>query len=433
MKSRIRGLLDSPVWPAMRLVYKASPKHSVVTTASIVIQALLGLSGILISGNLMGAIALAESDGMDAARDQLVLFVGLGIGVALVSTGLGVLNDAVSGGLGLRFYRLTRAMAMDASLSPKGIAHLEDPKFMDELKVAQGQDYASHPTQIVGAFSQILSSRVAAVGSAIMLFAFHWWAPLLLMAAMIVHYRWMNKELDAIWKPWTDSSPELRRSRYYRHLALDTPAAKEIRVFGLAPWVVDRFGERWFAGMNAVWMERKKLKGEMVRALVVLVIAFGVVYVVMAMDGATGRITIEQITIFAQATIGMYGFGAAGDSQLLLRNSSNSIKHLLALPKEAAERVEVNEGGTTETEAMPAQSIKFENVSFHYPGTERPVFDGLNLEIPSGKSLAIVGDNGAGKTTLVKLLARLYDPNSGLITVDGIDLKQIDPHAWRER
>jgi ATP-binding cassette subfamily B protein len=72
-------------------------------------------------------------------------------------------------------------------------------------------------------------------------------------------------------------------------------------------------------------------------------------------------------------------------------------------------------------------------VGFRYPGTADDVFSDLHLDIPAGRSLAIVGANGAGKTTLVKLLARLYDPASGRITVDGVDLRQLDPHAWHTR
>ena len=72
-------------------------------------------------------------------------------------------------------------------------------------------------------------------------------------------------------------------------------------------------------------------------------------------------------------------------------------------------------------------------MSFHYPGSDRPVFDGLDLTIPAGTSLAIVGQNGAGKTTLAKLLCRLYDPDSGAIEVDGCDLRSLDLADWRSR
>jgi ABC-type multidrug transport system fused ATPase/permease subunit len=82
---------------------------------------------------------------------------------------------------------------------------------------------------------------------------------------------------------------------------------------------------------------------------------------------------------------------------------------------------------------MPAREIRFRNVNFAYPGTTDPVLVGFDLTIPAGTSLAIVGQNGAGKTTLAKLLCRLYDPNEGAIEIDGVDLREIDIDAWRQR
>ncbi len=82
---------------------------------------------------------------------------------------------------------------------------------------------------------------------------------------------------------------------------------------------------------------------------------------------------------------------------------------------------------------LPRSSIRFEGVRFTYPGRDTPVFDGLDLEIRAGTSLAIVGENGAGKTSFVKLLARLYDPDGGRILVDGVDLREIDVASWRAR
>jgi len=77
--------------------------------------------------------------------------------------------------------------------------------------------------------------------------------------------------------------------------------------------------------------------------------------------------------------------------------------------------------------------ITFEGVAFAYPGTERPVLADVDLTLPAGSTVAIVGENGAGKTTLVKLLCRFYDATEGTVRVDGVDLATVDPAAWRER
>jgi ABC-type multidrug transport system fused ATPase/permease subunit len=88
-------------------------------------------------------------------------------------------------------------------------------------------------------------------------------------------------------------------------------------------------------------------------------------------------------------------------------------------------------GGRTAA-ALPAREIRFRDVTFAYPGGS-PVLDHVDLAIPAGTSLAIVGQNGAGKTTLAKLLCRLYDPQAGAIEIDGLDLRTLDIAAWRSR
>jgi ATP-binding cassette subfamily B protein len=89
------------------------------------------------------------------------------------------------------------------------------------------------------------------------------------------------------------------------------------------------------------------------------------------------------------------------------------------------------EDGAVSSQGRPARSIRFESVGCRYPAGGRPVYQGLDLELTAGRSLALVGANGAGKTTLVTLLARLREPTGGRITVDGADLRDLDARAWR--
>ena len=88
-------------------------------------------------------------------------------------------------------------------------------------------------------------------------------------------------------------------------------------------------------------------------------------------------------------------------------------------------------GATSSTSEAGAPEIRFRDVTFTYPTGGRPVLDHFDLTIPAGASLAIVGQNGAGKTTIAKLLCRLYDPDSGTIEIDGVDLRDLDLAAWR--
>jgi ABC-type multidrug transport system fused ATPase/permease subunit len=137
---------------------------------------------------------------------------------------------------------------------------------------------------------------------------------------------------------------------------------------------------------------------------------------------------LARIVTFASAAVStsMIAFGGLSWA---LDTASAPVGAVLRLRK-AMEPAGALAGGTQDTTAIQRE-IRFHDVRFAYPNTEQPVLEGFNLTIPAGTSMAIVGQNGAGKTTLAKLLCRLYDPQSGAIEIDGVDLREFDPDAWR--
>jgi ATP-binding cassette subfamily B protein len=112
--------------------------------------------------------------------------------------------------------------------------------------------------------------------------------------------------------------------------------------------------------------------------------------------------------------------------------SARSAQRVAELEESTRHVTSVNSGRLS-ADGMPRRAIRFEDVTFTYPGRSAPVVDHFDLEIEAGRSLAIVGENGSGKTTLVKLITRLYDPTDGCITVDGLDLREISPQSWHAR
>jgi ATP-binding cassette subfamily B protein len=123
---------------------------------------------------------------------------------------------------------------------------------------------------------------------------------------------------------------------------------------------------------------------------------------------------------------------AFGGVNWALPLAASSVAAVLRLHHRADELARLP-AGTASATGLPAQAIRLRDVRFGYPGRSRPVLDGVDLTVPAGTSMAIVGLNGAGKTTLVKLLCRLYDPDSGAVEVDGIDLRDLDVESWRSR
>src|SRR5262249_42463939 len=197
---------------------------------------------------------------------------------------------------------------------------------------------------------------------------------------------------------------------------------------GLASWLVDGYRAGWLAVMRRIWSKRREGWLAAVGVYLLVAGAEGFVLATVAREAAAGALPLGRAVtivgaVLAAGTLALFhnGHGWLADAALALRE-------LEAVERAARQPLGVD-GGPREAEALPPRRIRLGGVSFLYPGQERPVFEALDLDIPAGRSLAIVGENGAGKTTLVKLLARLHDPAVGRITVDGIDLREIAPAA----
>ncbi|HKN68586.1 MAG TPA: ABC transporter ATP-binding protein, partial [Gemmatimonadaceae bacterium] len=212
--------------------------------------------------------------------------------------------------------------------------------------------------------------------------------------------------------------------------AVDPPASKELRLFGRAGWTLDRFIAH-HTTLHKLQYEATRLRE---RPLVwgVLVVAAANLAVFLALAAATreGRLTIAELVVYAQCAIGVSLLAFSGFSWAL-DGAAAPVAAVLRLEQKMAPAGALSTGDSS-PRGLPRREIRFRNVRFAY-GAGVPVLDGFDLTIPAGTSLAIVGQNGAGKTTLAKLLCRLYDPQSGAIEVDGVDIRRFNLAAWRER
>jgi ATP-binding cassette subfamily B protein len=228
------------------------------------------------------------------------------------------------------------------------------------------------------------------------------------------------------------NTDRLRRAYYLRTLALTHTVAKETRVFGLAPWLVHRYRASWLEVMRDIWAHRREGWPQMLGVTMVLAAAEGLSLGLVAGDAAQGRLSVGAAVTIAQALIASAVLAEFNWSHWSVSESIIALDMLDQLERRAQDAI-ASIDGERSAAGLPRSSIRFERVAFTYPGRTEPVFDGFDLEIEAGRSLAIVGENGAGKTTFVKLLARMYDPAAGRIVVDGIDLHDIDPVSWRTR
>ena len=343
------------------------------------------------------------------------------------------IHNALSANLGDRTAAWLYDRLTTTCVRPPGMGHLEDPKLTSDLAVARDFDLGMTGPPLSISVDFIAGGLVEMIGGltcALVLFAYAWWAPIVLGGAWVATH-WFLRE-SAVWKD--RNTEEVRAAHrdadYAFRLAVDPAPAKELRLFGLAAWTIDRFVARR-TRLHALQYEATRLREKpLLWSLLLLVAGNVAVFWSLAADADAGILTLAQVVVFAQAAIGASTI-AFGGLDWSLDSASAPVGAVLRL-EPAMAAAGALPSGTQRADGLPAREIRFRNVTFAYPGGS-PVLDGFELVIPAGTSLAIVGQNGAGKTTLAKLLCRLYDPQSGAIEIDGIDLRAISPESWRSR
>jgi ABC-type multidrug transport system fused ATPase/permease subunit len=357
-----------------------------------------------------------------------VLFVAMQV--------LSPLHTTLGANLGDRAAAWLNDRLANACVAPSGMGHLEDQELTADLTMARDFDLGAQgpPLSLSMDFIAVgLVELVAGLASAVLLAGFAWWAPLVLAGGWLATH-WLLRE-SAVWKDRnTDEVRHAHRDADYTYrLAVDPPAAKELRLFGLAGWTIERFAARRKRLHELQYKATQLRERPMLASLVIVVAANAFVFWAIASAAADGRLGLGEVVVYAQAAVGtsMIAFGGLSWA---LDSAAAPVAAVLRLDKAMAAVGELTPtGGTQPAEALPRNEIRFNGVTFAYPGTPGAVLEGFDLTIPAGSSLAIVGRNGSGKTTLAKLLCRLYDPQGGAIEVDGTDLRTLDLHAWRRR
>lgn len=317
------------------------------------------------------------------------------------------------------------------------IETLEKPETHDlTRRAAADPENWTERTPGQGALAQLtlLMRYFGAASAAAVLAGFSpWLLPLLVVPA------WLGRELRrrqwlGLNRMWAQRVRYGREAEYWREIVTSPATAKEVQVFGFGAWAVARIRERVHTMFDPMWSLSSKVQRRQTVSFLLVALPLSVAYAAVAVATADGRASIAEEAAVLSAGWAVYQAvssmndafdieGAApvleAEAQLRDTLSSRARTTALAAPKRPSGR------------RQPPR-VEFHEVSFGYPGAKRPVLDGLQLTIAPGERLALVGLNGAGKSTLIKLLAGLYRPTSGTITVDGEELDDLGPARWRQ-
>jgi ATP-binding cassette subfamily B protein len=407
----------------LRLLLRAYPLGLLTSIVGTVVLGLLPAGIASVAKVIVDILASAEGP-----STRLWLLVIAEFVFVAVAVGLGHLIDLARTYLGEHVQHLLR-MDVNQQAASLDLAFFEQPENHDTLEKAR-RELGYRPVLLTMAFLGALQNLVTVSGFVAVVLTFQ---PLLLLALVLaaVPVLLVAQQSSLLtFRTYDFLTPEGRRAAYVDELLTQDGAAKELRLFGLSRRLLAQ--SRAYT-THALGVRLATARQNLTRFAWADVFSVGMQYLALAFvvyRAASGAVSLGDFTLLIAAlasvrqnlTQAVSNFGDVLEHALLLAD----LDRFLSLRPTIVADADPRPAPTT-----VQRSLKFERVTFTYPGAARPVFAEFDLELRAREATALVGANGAGKTTLVKLLTRLYDPSSGRITLDGTDIRSFEPDAYR--
>ncbi|MEQ7006979.1 ABC transporter ATP-binding protein [Actinopolymorpha sp. B17G11] len=412
---------------ALGVLVRAFPGRTTILALLALLSGAPAAGFALLVGRLVGQLPDVVTGGFDSAEGRRVVTTLVLIGTVLVvQEAVNLLRLLATTDLQKRMDEYLLARVMTTTMAVPGLELFEDPELAAATnRAASVARYG--PGELISGLSYRWTSLSRGLAATILVATIWPVAAGCLLILWLVVSRHLQADFYRANPFWTDP---LRRAVYLNRLTYLPDWAKELRIFGLTGWIVDKFSTEWQQVMAELWRTRR-VGYRTTTLLTVVILAANVVVMVLAARAALrGDLELATLTVLVQGLFAM-AMLASQDGDIWIENGAIPVPDVLAHERAAAAITSAPDPTARSATGLPARAISFEGVRFGYPSRDRPVYDGLDLTIEAGRSLAVVGLNGAGKTTLIKLLTGLLHPQDGRITVDGIDLADLDSTSWR--
>jgi ATP-binding cassette, subfamily B, bacterial len=423
LRQRVAALRYIP--PFLKLIWQT---HKGLTIAMVMLR--LVRSGIPVAVLWVGkliidAVVAARTASLDTS--YLWKLVAIEITLALIGELLSRMSSLIESLLADLFSNRTSVLLMEHA-ARLDLYQFEDPVFYDQLDRARRQT-----TGRIGLLAQLLAMgqdalTLTLLGGALLIYSP--WLLLLLAVAVVPGFLGETHYASLEYSLLFRRTPERRKLDYLSYLGASAQPAKEVQMFGLASWLIDRYRRL----SNRFYEENKALsvRKSIVASSLSAIGLFGYygAYAVILMRTVRGTISLGSLTFLAAS------FMRSRDLVQRLLSGATVIYQQCLYLRDLFEFFEtkptiISLPGAVTVPRPVREGFSFEDVGFRYPDSEVWALRGVNFRLRPGERLALVGGNGAGKTTLVKLLARLYDPTEGRITLDGQDLREYDLESLR--
>ncbi len=409
---------------ALELVWTTSRALTLGFALATLIGGLLPVGIAWVGKQLIDAVVLASQGGASSVTFWVAIELTLVVAAATITRVIGILRSLLRAQLGNRVNVMILEKALQLELT-----HFEDAEMYDRITRAR-REASTRPLSLVSRTFDLIQVSLSLAGLAALLGAFSPWAILVLVAAGLPSFIAEAKFAGDAFRLFKWRTPETREQMYLETVLAREDNVKEVKLYALGRRLLDRYK----AIFERLYVEDRRLtwrRGLWGLALgVIATCAFYGMYLWIARSAVAGAMTIGAMTMYV--VVFKQGQSALGS---LLGDVGGMYEDNLYLSSlyDVLEEPVPSVSGKATVGTKPGDGLRFEGVSFVYPGATKPALDGIDLHVPAGSKLAIVGENGSGKTTLVKLIGRLYEPTTGRILLDGVDLRDWDVVALRRR
>ena len=423
MKEKLKLFKES-----LKLVWKSAPGWASVNIVISVLRSFLPLALIYLIKLLIDHITSAVSAGSEVSYDSFLWII---IAVVVVyfldeaSTDLGnYVRQKQSLKLEVYMYELLHTKSVKIDL-----INFEHPEYFDCLARAS-REAPWRPNNILNNLISMLRGLLSLILMAALLITLHWGMALLLLAVNIPGIWLRLRYADILYNFQRQQTPEARKSAYFNWLLTGDRPSRELRLFGLGNYFMSLFKKSFFrVKEEEINIVRKRTMIELISDVVKAAAIFGMLLFV-ARQTINGKLTLGQMAMFLLAF---------RQGMIYIKDLFGSLAGLYEdslFIKDTFEFLNLKEKVTAAPPVIiPAplkKGINVENLSFTYPGNNVPTINNVSFEIKEGEIIALAGPNGAGKSTLVRLLTRLYDPDTGSVKYDGNDIRNMDPEKYRK-
>ncbi len=411
---------------AIALVWQTSPALTLVLGACTIVAGLLPAAAAWVGQLIVdGVVAAMEGEAAVEPVIWLVALEGLIMtGIAAAQRGIQTVQSLLRALLGQR----VNVMILEKALTLQ-LAQFEDSEFYDKLTRAR-REASSRPLSLVTRTFGLIQNGISLASYGVLLFGFSPWAVLVLIVGGLPQFVSEAKFSGDAFRLFRWRSPDTRRQMYLETVLAREDSAKEVKLFQLGPLLLQRYRDIF----TRLYREDRNLTLRRDFWGFVLGLfgtaTFYAAYAWIVWSTVRGEITLGQMTMYL--LVFKQGQSAVSASLAAVGGMYEDNLYLSNLYEYLEQPVTGTRGGAHDG-ARPGDGIRFEGVSFTYPGAAEPALRDISLHVRPGRSLALVGRNGSGKTTLIKLLGRLYEPDEGRILLDGTDLREWDEAVLRRR